>query len=178
MIGYGAGDRLTNPPGRISREFIASTIFVFSRRRASVRIPFLNQIQEAQAAVPILLGDRDHESQIASREAFVSRESTDRTSATPSRLASAKMRSFGGQVHQIHEVPVPDRPILADVAGLLGGDLTLQIVHPSGNLFHPAQNRLHPLRPQTQHLAQSGALSTTANQSIGGGPLFISGCLS
>ena len=65
MVGNGSGNGLANPPCRIGAEFIASAIFVFIDRPHQAGIAFLNDIQEAQAAIAIFFGDGNHQAQIA-----------------------------------------------------------------------------------------------------------------
>ena len=65
LIGDGPSDRLPNPPGGIGRKLVAAAIFVFIDRPHQARISFLDQVQEAQAAVAIFLGDRHDQPQIA-----------------------------------------------------------------------------------------------------------------
>src|SRR5436190_15304021 len=64
LVGNRAGDRLTDPPCRIGREFIAAAIFEFIDRFHQADIAFLDQIEELQAAVGVFLGDRDDEPEV------------------------------------------------------------------------------------------------------------------
>ncbi len=59
-----AGDRLTNPPRRIGREFIAAAVFELIDRLHQADVAFLDEVEELQAAVGVFLGDGDHEAQI------------------------------------------------------------------------------------------------------------------
>src|SRR3546814_18612635 len=59
LVGDRAGDRLPDPPGRIGRELVAAAILELVDRLHQTDIAFLNEIQELQAAVRVLLGDRD-----------------------------------------------------------------------------------------------------------------------
>ena len=65
LIGDGPGDRLPNPPGGIGRKLVAAAIFELVDRPHQAGVPFLDQVQEAQAAVAILLGDRHDQPQVA-----------------------------------------------------------------------------------------------------------------
>ncbi len=64
LIGNRTGDRLTNPPSRISRELVTTTVFKLVYRFHQTDVTFLNQIQELQAAVGVFLGNRDHQTQV------------------------------------------------------------------------------------------------------------------
>ena len=65
VIGQGAGDALTNPPGRIGAELVAQAMLVLVHRPHQAAIAFLDQIGEGQAAAAIALGDRHHQTQVA-----------------------------------------------------------------------------------------------------------------
>jgi len=64
LVGDRAGDGLTDPPGRVGREFITATIFKLIDGLHQAYIAFLNQIQELQAAIGVFLGDGNHQTQV------------------------------------------------------------------------------------------------------------------
>jgi hypothetical protein len=64
LIGDRAGDRLTDPPGRIGRELVAAAVFELVDGLHQADVAFLNEIKELQAAVGVFLGDRDHQTQV------------------------------------------------------------------------------------------------------------------
>ena len=64
LIGDRAGDRLPDPPRRIGRELVAAAILELVDGLHQADIAFLDQIKELQAAVGVLLGDRDHEAEV------------------------------------------------------------------------------------------------------------------
>ena len=68
LIGDGAGDGLADPPGGIGGELVAAGVLELVHRPHQARIALLDQIQEAQAAIAISLGDGDDQPQIAGRE--------------------------------------------------------------------------------------------------------------
>ena len=47
------------------RELEAAAVLVLVDRPHQAGVAFLDQVEEAQAAVAVLLGDRDHEPQVA-----------------------------------------------------------------------------------------------------------------
>ena len=63
------GDRprncLANPPGGVGAEFESPAVFELVHRPHQAGVPLLDQIQKAQAAIPVLLGDRNDQPQIA-----------------------------------------------------------------------------------------------------------------
>src|SRR6185437_6970985 len=63
-IGNRARDRLANPPGRIGRELVSAAVLELVDGLHQTDIAFLNQIEELQAAIGVLLGNRDDESQV------------------------------------------------------------------------------------------------------------------
>src|SRR6266542_1288688 len=65
LVRYSSRDCLTNPPGRISREFITTSPVKLVDTLHQTEIALLDQIQKLQAAVLILLGNRHHQPQIS-----------------------------------------------------------------------------------------------------------------
>ena len=64
LIGDRTGDRLADPPGRIGRKLVAAAVLELVDRFHQADVAFLDQIQELQAAVGVLLGDGNHQSQV------------------------------------------------------------------------------------------------------------------
>ena len=65
LVGYGACDRLPDPPNCIGRELDATPIVVFFDRTHETEIAFLDKIGKLQGAVTsILLGDGNHETEM------------------------------------------------------------------------------------------------------------------
>ena len=64
LIGDRAGDGLTNPPRRVCRELVTAAVFkpVDSLHQADVA--FLDEVEELQAAIRVLLGNRDDQPKI------------------------------------------------------------------------------------------------------------------
>ena len=69
LIGDGPSDRLTNPPGGVGREFIATGVFKLIDRPHQAGVALLNQVEEAQPAVAVAFGDRDDQPQVAGGQA-------------------------------------------------------------------------------------------------------------
>ena len=61
LIGNRPGDRLTDPPCRISAELVTTAIFKFIDRLHQADIAFLNKVEELQPTVGVFLGNGDHE---------------------------------------------------------------------------------------------------------------------
>ena len=64
MIGDRAGDRLSCPPRGVGRKLIAATVLELLHRLHEAHGALLDQVEEAHAAVHVLLGDRDHEPEV------------------------------------------------------------------------------------------------------------------
>ena len=64
LIGDGPGDRLTDPPGGIGRELVAALVLELVHRLHQPDVAFLNQVEELEAAVGVLLGDRYDQAQV------------------------------------------------------------------------------------------------------------------
>src|SRR6188474_2509795 len=59
-----AGDRLADPPRRIRRELVAAAVLELVDGLHQADVAFLDQIEELQAAVGVLLGDRHDEAEV------------------------------------------------------------------------------------------------------------------
>ncbi len=59
-----AGDRLSNPPSRISGKFVSATVLKFLNRFHESHVALLNQIEEGEAAIGVFFSDRNDETQI------------------------------------------------------------------------------------------------------------------
>src|SRR5580704_608814 len=59
-----AADCLPNPPGCVGRELVAAPVFELVDRPHQADVPFLNQVEELQAAVGVFPCYRDDETQV------------------------------------------------------------------------------------------------------------------
>src|SRR3954470_9363663 len=64
LIGDRAGDGLTDPPRRVGRELVAALVLELVDRLHEADVALLNQVEELQAAVRVLLGDRNDQAQV------------------------------------------------------------------------------------------------------------------
>src|SRR5204863_336034 len=64
LVGDRARDGLADPPRGVSRELVATAVFELVDRLHQADVAFLDQVEELQAAVGVLLGDRDHQAQV------------------------------------------------------------------------------------------------------------------
>jgi hypothetical protein len=64
LVGDGAGDGLPDPPRGVGGELVAAAVFEFVDRLHQADVAFLDQVEELQAAVRVLLGDRDDEAEV------------------------------------------------------------------------------------------------------------------
>src|SRR6266566_2351213 len=64
LVGDRARHRLANPPGRVRRELVALAIVEFLYGANQAEGAFLDQVEEAQAAAQVGLGDRDDETEV------------------------------------------------------------------------------------------------------------------
>ena len=71
LVGDGAGDRLTDPPGGVRRELVALFVVELFSGTDEAEAAFLNQVLEAQAPVHVLLGDRHHQAQVGLHHLFL-----------------------------------------------------------------------------------------------------------
>ena len=68
MVGDGAGNRLANPPRGVGTELVAALVFVLIDGTHQAGVAFLNDVEERQATVAVLLGNRNHQAQVAAGE--------------------------------------------------------------------------------------------------------------
>ena len=66
-----ARDRLADPPGRVGGKLIAAAVFELVGRAHQADVAFLDQVQQVQAAVDILLGDRDDQAEVGLDEVLL-----------------------------------------------------------------------------------------------------------
>src|SRR5947208_7137170 len=59
-----AGDRLADPPGRVGRELVAAAVLELVDRLHQADVPFLNQIEELEAAGRAFLRDRHDQAEV------------------------------------------------------------------------------------------------------------------
>ncbi len=156
LVGDGAGDRLANPPGGVGRELVAAAIFVLVDRPHQAGVAFLDQVEEGQAAVAVLLGDRDDQPQVAARQlalgVLVFGEAlADRLHALAagmpgsSSVISIRSRSSFSRLARSSRQPRwPSRT----------SDLPFQLVHAIGDLLQLLHQRLHALGADRQLLDQ------------------------
>src|SRR6185369_3332632 len=64
LVGDRARDRLADPPRRVGRKLVAAAVFELVDRLHQADVAFLDQVEELEAPVGVLLGDRDHEAQV------------------------------------------------------------------------------------------------------------------
>jgi hypothetical protein len=64
LVGDRARDGLADPPRGVGRELVAAAVFELVHRLHQADVAFLDQVEELQAAVGVLLGDRDHQAQV------------------------------------------------------------------------------------------------------------------
>src|SRR6202012_5165008 len=64
LVGQGARDRLTDPPGGVGGELEALAVIELLCRTYQAERALLDQIQERQALVAVVLRDRDNQPQV------------------------------------------------------------------------------------------------------------------
>ena len=68
LIGNGAADSLTNPPGCVSAEFVPLRVIKFLHCPQQTHVPFLHQIKQMNTPAHIPLGNTHHQAQIRPRQ--------------------------------------------------------------------------------------------------------------
>ncbi len=68
VIGDGACDGLSYPPGGVGAELVSAAVLVFIDGAHEAGVSFLDDVEEGEAAVAVLLGDGDDESEVPAGE--------------------------------------------------------------------------------------------------------------
>ena len=71
LVGNGPGNRLPNPPSSVGGKLITAAIFKFIDRLHQANIAFLDEVEEQQAAIGVLLGDGNDQTQIGLHHFFL-----------------------------------------------------------------------------------------------------------
>ena len=143
LVGDRSGDGLANPPRRIGRELVAAGALELVDRSHQARVALLDQVQEAQAAVAIALGDRNDEPEVAGRQPALGRLIVVREKPGPGHSSPQRGRALQRDPHQVTEFLVEflaTRGRVRAPVQLL--DLGLQIVHLPGDLPDLLKDRL------------------------------------
>jgi hypothetical protein len=104
LIRDGAGDRLPNPPGGVGGELVAAPVLELLDRLHQADVALLDEVEELQAAVGVLLGDRDHEAEVGLDQLGLGR----------SARASPRLSSIAHSAAASRVIPV----VLLDLADL------------------------------------------------------------
>ena len=117
MVGNGPGNCLANPPRRVGAELIAAAILIFVDGTHQASVAFLNDVQEAQAAVAVLLCDRHHQPQVAAGQISLG-------------LSSFRIDGLDGP-QTLVELPrrLQDQLLQADQLHLHRGNIFLGVLH-------------------------------------------------
>ena len=135
MIGDGAGDRLPNPPGGVGRELVAAGVLELVDCPHQAGVAFLDQIEEAHAAVAVALGDGDHQAEVPGGQLPLGGVVLAGGGLDPHQRRRERGGAFQGNPHQVAELLAklcrPGQIVLV-AAGL--GQLPADGIHAAGNL--------------------------------------------
>ena len=110
LVGDRPRDRLANPPRGVGRELVAAGRLELVDRPHQARVAFLDEVQEAQAAVAIAFGDGDDQPQIAGREPPLGRFVLAGQGVDAVDAAAERARAFQRDPHQAAEFFLQARP--------------------------------------------------------------------
>lgn len=68
LVGHGAGDGLTDPPGGVRGELVALGVVELLDRADQTEVALLDQVQEEHAAAGVTLGQGDHQTEVGLQE--------------------------------------------------------------------------------------------------------------
>ena len=172
LIGHGAGDRLANPPRGVGAELEAAAILELVDRPHQAGVALLDQVEEAQAAVAVLLGDRDHQPQVAFRKTALRLPGSGRKSSLSTLTRFRRLVGDSCVARRMlrnsvsHGSRCCGRPLFRAMVV----DAALELVHPAAELLQRLDHRLDPLRPQAELLDQADRPAAAAAQTAPGGP--------
>ena len=113
LIGDRPGDRLANPPGGVGRELVAAGVLELVDGPHQAGVAFLDQVEEAQTAVAVSLGDGNDQPQVARREPSLGGLVMLLICGRLPDSAAERRRAFQRDFHELAEVA----PRLVDAAG-------------------------------------------------------------
>src|ERR1700722_4901387 len=155
VIGDGPRDGLANPPGRVGRKLVAAAVLVLFDAPHQAGVAFLDQVQKAQAAVAVLFGDRNDETQVAAGELLLRVGPGVEPTADLAAAGAKLIRRFETHLDQLGQLALHAfGVVIPRMAVRAAADLSLQIVDPLGDLMHPLHNRLQPLGAQAEFFAE------------------------
>src|SRR5690606_12619112 len=70
LVGYGTGDRLADPPGRVRAKAVPPAPVILLDRPDQTEVALLDQVQQREPTSHVALGDADHEPQVRADEAL------------------------------------------------------------------------------------------------------------
>ena len=179
LVGHGPGDGLANPPGGIGAELEAAAVFELVDRPHQAGVAFLDQVQEAQAAVAVLLGDRDDQPQVAFRQAALGLLIL---GVDLLQIRHAVAQAGGRFLRGPQDIAIFGDPGLAllaaalavGVVGVVLANALAELVDPAAEFLEGLDHRLDPLRAQAEFLDQPHGAAAAAARAVarprGAGP--------
>ena len=169
LIGHGPGNGLANPPRGVGAELEAAAIFELVHRPHQPGVAFLDQVQEAQAAVAVLLGDGNDQPQVPFRKAAFGLLvlCVDLLEGTPP--ACGGCWAIPGWLAGCFDTrrsrarAACARPA-AGALGMVLAHSFAQLVNPAAELLERLDHRLDPLGAQAELLQQPDRPATSPAQ--------------
>ena len=157
MVGDGARDGLADPPGGVGAELVAALVLVLVHRAHQAGVAFLDDVEEGQAAVAVLLGDGDHQAQVAAREValgllILQERALDAAHAPVERLGVLEHHAAQAVHLVVHDLDVFRVEALGVLLGLL--ELVLDLLDLLVEALQLAQERLDAAGAQAAFLEE------------------------
>src|SRR5207237_1180928 len=142
--------------------------FVYGPHQAGVA--FLNEVEERQAAVAILLGDRNDQPQVAAGELALGQLVLNEVLADCLTSLAKAFRTFECQEHQVEQLPTQLGLLFtARIVAANDRQTSPDLVHPFGKLFELLHQRQDAAGPQAQLLDELQALAAAAEERLASG---------
>ena len=170
LVGDGAGDRLADPPRGVGRELVAAGRLELVDRPHQAGVALLDQVEEAQAAVAVALGDGDDQPQVAGREPPLGRFVLGGQAVDAGDAAAERGGALQRDLHQLAKLFLQGGPLRAPTpaAPLSWRDLGVQVFHLPRDLLELLQDRLQALGPQAEFLDQPHGPAAAGDQPLPG----------
>ena len=160
LVGDGPGDRLADPPRGVGAELVAAAVLVLVDGPHQAGVALLDQVEERQAAVAVLLGDRDDQPEVAAGELALGLLVLLEPRVHGLDPAPERLRRLEGDEHQVLELLLEVGPVLlAAAAGAVVLELGEQLAHPGRDLLQPLHQGLDLLGPDRELLDQRDRLA-------------------
>ena len=155
------------PPGGVGGELVAAGVLELVHRPHQSRVPLLDEVQEAQAAVAVALGDGDDQPQVAGGEVPLGAFVLGGAGGDAGDAAAEGGRALQRDPHEVAEFRAEFlAPAGRFAAAAQLGHLAADVLHPPANLLQVVQGGLQAPGPQGEFFHQPHGPAPPAHQPL------------